>query len=262
MRLLSVKYACGHGEFNINGYGMSRRERAERVAWYEKHMVCSECYLKRKDEEESRVPKELIVGYRSPLVFYIKVRGDTVRNKDVLESIGFRWHRVLETWSKEYAFPFRTRKELLDGFKALLNAVEPLGYKPRSTNPLSELPADDLKRLKFDLGQYRAYKGVKYLIPPAPADTCYDFMRERHGGDFRLWNEKIYGARDNFFYYLKGTKYTMTNEQRRAIKVYIKERNAWKTGQRKNSKYRLATEFVCRLPLNFERWADAIHKKQ
>ena len=253
-------YACGHGYHEVNVTGFNRRDKDSRRDWYERNVVCPECYKKQKQEEDARAPKELHGRYQSHLVFVIRAKGDIERNKEALANIGFKWHKNLESWELEFSLPFRTKEELKDGYEALLKRVEPLGYKPYKDKPLAGLPHYDLMHIKSDLEQYDEYKKVKDQIPPPPADTCYDFMRELHGDDFRSWNKKVYGKRGGYNYYIKGTNYPMSDEQRDAIEAYNKEREEWVARINSIPEVKKASEFSIFLPKNFEQWAEAVSK--
>ncbi len=257
----TLKYACGHGEHDVQLYG-KRKDRESKAAWYEANVVCPDCYKKQCREKEANAPKELYGNYRSPLVFVVTAKGDRDNNKDALKEIGFKWHSnfATESWSLDYSIPFRSLEELKERYEALLKKVEPLGYKPYKDKPFAGLGAYDLSWIEADLEQYNDYQKVKASIPPAPDDSCFDFMRERHGDDFRRWNGKIYGRAGGYNYYVNNVRYSLTDEQKDAIDAYRKEKEAWLEKKNSNPDVKNLSAFASRLPKDFEKWADAVNK--
>ena len=53
----NIKFSCGHTEYRRVD-GRNRREKEEKIAFFERYGECSECYKKRKQEERGKAHTE------------------------------------------------------------------------------------------------------------------------------------------------------------------------------------------------------------
>lgn len=156
-----LKYACGHGTHRVQLYG-PHRDRESKAAWYEKEVVCPECWKKQQQEKEASKPKEVIGNYNinsfnksRPLVFTLEAVGQRDQNKEALAELGFKWRKSFDTgWQLKYFIEFTTKEELKEKYDDIIKKLEPLGYKPYKGKPLAGLDEYQLKAIKAHLELY------------------------------------------------------------------------------------------------------------
>jgi len=157
----TLKYACGHGEHDVQLYG-KHRDRESKAAWYEANVVCPECWKKQQQEKEASKPKEVIGNYNAhsfnksrPLVFTLEAVGQRDQNKEALAELGFKWRKSFDTgWQLKYFIEFTSKEELKEKYDDIIKKLEPLGYKPYKGKPLAGLDEYKLKWIKAHLELY------------------------------------------------------------------------------------------------------------
>ena len=92
MSKYTIKYACGHGDFEENLVGKVS-DRQGRADWLANNKVCQDCYKAIKAAEEADAPKnaKIVLITASEPVIAIEVTGQIDCNKDALYAAGYRW---------------------------------------------------------------------------------------------------------------------------------------------------------------------------
>ena len=252
----TVKYACGHGEHQVQLYG-KQSDRDNKAEWYERNVVCPECFKKQKQEEDANAEKTIRFEYepeRESLVVRCIAQGQREANKDALLELGFKWRKVekgtdwkpFSAWELVFDFAFRDEDELFRKFQGLVAKCGKLGYTLKDDDRYSfALTYED--RILPDLKEYKQYVSTK----PSP-EGCFDFMVDKHGEDYyKKWNGKIYGRPGGYNYYVDGEKFSCTDAQRDAITKYQSAMEQWR---KENDMKNVSTQ--TKFPANINKWAE------
>lgn len=217
----TVKFACGHeGQVSLVGKGDERRRK---IAYFETSGMCKECYKKQMQEQAKEAAKEKTA----------KVDITTEYNEVVVTMILSGEHDAEQLKQAGYAnnkkvIRAKSQKELEKQLAPVMSEVKEMGYKYDFEHGRKLLASmrDEMNAAwnKTDA----EIESEKQKANSKPNDNCYDFMREKHGDDFQRWNKKIYGGKGYYNYYINGEKFSMSDEQCKAIVTYREKLKEWK----------------------------------
>ena len=141
MAKYTVNYSCGHGTHTVELFGPGK-ERERKIAWYEKNIVCPECYKTSKKSEQYQA--EVINNMFSGGAYIAITNGDTYSIKEQLKEHGFSWR---EYYSNNDIFGTHPHKAWMinipdndDALNELLSYLSTLGISDIDfkTNPITQ----------------------------------------------------------------------------------------------------------------------------
>lgn len=221
MAKYKVTFNCGHTEtVELIGPGKER----ERKMWNMAHFrMCSECYRKQKEEEQS---KELVVKFSAEplpsldedgdIVFCLWLFGNTKSNKDIIKEMGYKWgERPSGVVSRELCWYKKVKEEWLNDEKDRI-------MKTFQNAECVELPAFRFACYETAKRKKEKYQeGLKEISRLSKPD-CPELISDQK------WNGKIYGRAGRYSIYLDGEKTVISDQEAEELRIYLEEEEEYK----------------------------------
>lgn len=258
MAKYDVKYKCGH-EGTVELFG-NQDERYRKIEWMEHNMLCPACYKAHLNDIKANAEKEVLCRWEAPShnvldIYFIILVACNTADQAVFEGRGYKkaayytyGHQHIAIDEYKYYKLFSQKDYLQDGTipllykKIVINAnivddikkeqqkIEEMGYKNIDKENWETAKIEELlKTYEKEIKAADENELEHEKLNPKPNSNCFDFMKEKHGENYKnSWNGKIYGRRGDYNYYIKGINYSCTDEQRDAIIDYQKAFEKWR----------------------------------
>jgi hypothetical protein len=237
MAQYDVNYSCGHGSISKQLFGKTS-DRVQKIAWYERNLVCPDCFKSQKrieDENEKQIAYVEAMGARGAVT--IRASGRIEANKDALKAMGFGWTSeygglgfYLSTTEPPLALvishTYTTPVELSGWYTDLEIKLSDLGYEIK--NNINELDFEMLCRTVEQNAAKAAENAAKRLANPRPKRPGWYDALMTDNGSTRRCNGKLYGKINYWRIYVSNVEHRLTNEQAAEFGAYFKSFSAWK----------------------------------
>lgn len=218
MAKYEVTFNCGHTEtVELIGPG---KERERKIKNMERNMMCSQCYKKQKEEEQSM---ETVVKFSAEplpsldeeedIVFCLWLFGSTKKNKETIKEIGYRWgERPTSVASRELCWYKIVKEQNLDD------------EKDRIMKTFQDAICVKLPSIHFAYYEIAKQRKEKYQerirqISQLSKPDCPELLLDRK------WNGKIYGKAGRYSVYLNGEKTMISDQEAEEFRLYQEAEN-------------------------------------
>lgn len=216
----TVKMSCGHEDV-VELFGPGA-ERERKIAGYEAHGLCRECYRKKRQEEEQAIGLILNVTVlqginqeTGDILVSLWFSGDTMSHKDEIKSIGYKWGEC----------DAADRDRLVWKKTANLDDLDEEVKKAASIGAKSLIPENGI------------FATANYILA-AEQKRKWQEIREKKNAIEKpkvpevlkghKWNQKIYGRPGNYSVYPDGEKVSISDAQAEEIREYLQEKAEYK----------------------------------
>lgn len=205
------------------------KDRLNLISFYEKSGLCSQCYKKSQAEIKQKEEQEKSEKKFATIVLPLK----KIKGKEIEFTI------CLSDGTPSYSWICNNLKDFNKQSGEILKKVKNMGYEYkvdemdslRLKSEFSEIKElwnksdkdieKEIKELEQKEKQQAMQEKIKQESKPIP--ECFDWMKEKHGEDYKYWNRTIYGNRGGYNYYIKSKKYPVTDEQYDQIMIFQKK---------------------------------------
>lgn len=224
MAKYTIKMSCGH-EDTIELLGKNRERK---IAYYEKHGLCKECYKNKMQEQaelEGFAFNATVLPYinddNGSILLSVWFSGNTKQYKDDIKSLGgYKWSE-----RKSANDFYSTNRPTMCWNKIIeLDDLSEEIIKATSIGADSVVSDDGLFAMAHYQIALNAQKeweknrkeilSIQKPIAPSFLNGC-------------KWNQRIYGKSGNYSIYLDGEKIFVTDEQVEEIKNYLNEKEEY-----------------------------------
>lgn len=221
MAKYEVTFNCGHTEtVELVGPGKERERKMRNMAHFR---MCSECYKKQKEEEQS---KEIVVKFSAEplpsldedgdIVFCLWLFGNTKSNKDIIKEMGYKWgKRPSGVVSGEFCWYKKIKEQWLND------------EKDRIMKTFQNAECVKLPNFQFACYETAKRKKEKYQeglkqISQLSKPDCPELISDQK------WNGKIYGRAGRYSIYLDGEKTVISDQEAEELRIYLEEEEEYK----------------------------------
>ena len=214
----AIKMGCGHEDI-VELFGPDK-DRGRKIAYFQEHGLCKECYKKQMREKEKEMGLRFgasalpAIDREGNIIVSVWFEGDTLPYKDEIKSLGGYHFSEREAAADFYSFS--AMKCWNKTIKA--DEVEEEYEKAKSIGAQVRGPVDTLFEsihYTIALEKQQAFKERQAKIAAIEKPPVPDILKGHK------WNQKIYGRAGRYSIYLDGEQVNLSDEVVKEVKAYL-----------------------------------------